>query len=200
MLFTLTPSCSNLSNMPQDILPPLSQSSSPYCTALQFAVDILQYQNRKLGAEKRFIAFQLLFHKKIEQLHLYLYLGVRDSLFLLHVTCLPCVAIKNPLSKKPEFFLGAHSQQNENINTANGFAKSSFLSEPNWILFFLNKESNNPYLSSLLHTGPNLPHKHTTSLLLLTLFGKAVLHKLFSDWDIAYTIFPEINPCASHQQ
>lgn len=65
---------------------PLSQSSSPYCTALQFAVDILQYQNWKLGTEKRFIASQLLFHMKIEQLHLYLYLAVQNSLFLL-----PCI-------------------------------------------------------------------------------------------------------------
>lgn len=57
---------------------PLSQSSPPYCTASQFAVDILQYQTENLGQKKRFIAFQLFFYMKLNKC-IYLYLGVQDS-------------------------------------------------------------------------------------------------------------------------
>lgn len=69
------------------------------------------------------------------------------------------------------------------------------LLEPKGILVFY-KEPSNPYLR--LHSRPNLLHKHTTTLLLLTLSGKAA-NKLFGDWNTPHFTFTEWDPCVSHQ-
>lgn len=161
MLFTLIPGCSNLSKMTQDTLPPFPKAAHLTVLLRNLLLTFYSTKAENLGQKKKmFTASQLFFYMKTEQLHISLYFGVQDSLLFLHVSFFPCRAIKNSLSKKPEIFLGARSQKNENFNTAHGFAKSNFLLESNWIFFFFfNKESSNPHLGSLLHTDPNLPHK-----------------------------------------
>lgn len=140
-----------------------------------------------------FTASQLFFYMKTEQLHISLYFGVQDSLLFLHVSFFPCRAIKNSLSKKPEIFLGARSQKNENFNTAHGFAKSNFLLESNWIFFFFLIKNLAIHISVVYYIL--ILTFHTSPLLLLTLFGKAALHQLFSDWDSLLHIYGVKSMC-----
>lgn len=181
-----------MSKMTEDTLPPFPKAAHLTVLLHNLLLTFYSTKTENLGQKKRFIAFPLFFYMKTEQEHLSV---LRSPEFFLHAWCVPLTAIQNSLSKRPEFFLGVHSYKNETVNRANGFAKSNFLLEPKGILVFYNEPSN-PYLR--LHTHPNLLHKHTTALLLLTLSGKAA-NKLFGDWNTTHFTFTELDPCVSHQ-
>lgn len=65
-----------------------------------------QTENVGQKKKKKFIAFQLFFYMKMEQLHLY-----QEMLLLLNVSHFHCITIKSSLPKNPDFFLGAHRKR-----------------------------------------------------------------------------------------
>lgn len=185
MLFTLIPGCLNLSKMIKDTLPPFPKAT--HLTVLFYNLLLTFYctKTENLGHKKRFIDFQLFFC---------LYLGVQDSCCMHDIFLLQQFRIHFP--KSQNFSWVPTVTKVRMLIQQMALPKATFFLNQTGFWFFY-KEPSNPYLR--LHTHPNLLPKHTTPLLLLTLFGKAALHKLFGDWNTPHLTLTELDQCVSHQ-
>lgn len=106
MLFTLFSGCADLSKKAQTGFPTFpKQLNLLYCFAFTCCHFTIPKQ-KTWGKKKKFIAFQLFFYMKMEQLQLY-----QEMLLLLNVSHFHCITIKSSLPKNPDFFLGAHRKR-----------------------------------------------------------------------------------------